>query len=444
MFETLFTYAGVVRRHQEASFADQRRIYLSGLAAQGLARGTLLRRARYCLCVAIELERRPPDWLFSEDEVDQLAEEWAAQRVASGRASSQKWPKENFRFAAGDFLRSLGRLRATPDVAPGLYDAKLDEFVAAQQEGPWQSEATCRVARWQITRFLDHLEQRGVALVDVTATDIDAFFLHMAQRWSRSSLRTSAKMLRAWFGYCQRRGWARAGLADAILSPRVFGHEGLPLGPTWDTVGRVLAQTDAGAPASLRDHAIILLLLLYNTGARASEASELAVSDLRLDTSPAARFHGKGRKIRTCPLWARTASILRGLLGARLDGPREAPVFLNVRRQRITRYGVYALVARTFDKAAETTPSLRDKRVSPHTIRHTTAVHLLRAGVDINTIRAWLGHVSLETTNRYAEVDLEMKAQALQTCAVCGPDPSPAPAPSWHTDSELMAFLASL
>jgi integrase/recombinase XerD len=89
-------------------------------------------------------------------------------------------------------------------------------------------------------------------------------------------------------------------------------------------------------------------------------------------------------------------------------------------------------------------PSLRDKRVSPHTIRHTTAVHLLRAGVDINTIRAWLGHVSLETTNRYAEIDLEMKAQALETCAVRGPDVTPRPSPNWHTDSELMSFLASL
>jgi len=88
--------------------------------------------------------------------------------------------------------------------------------------------------------------------------------------------------------------------------------------------------------------------------------------------------------------------------------------------------------------------SLRDKRVSPHTIRHTTAVHLLHAGVDINTIRAWLGHVSLETTNRYAEVDLEMKAQALETCAVHGPDPTPGPPPDWHTDNELMSFLASL
>jgi len=89
-------------------------------------------------------------------------------------------------------------------------------------------------------------------------------------------------------------------------------------------------------------------------------------------------------------------------------------------------------------------PSLRNKQVSPHTIRHTTAVHLLRAGVDINTIRAWLGHVSLETTNRYAEVDLEMKAKALETCAVDGSDPAPSPAPRWRTDRDLMSFLSSL
>ncbi len=204
----------------------------------------------------------------------------------------------------------------------------------------------------------------------------------------------------------------------------------------------LLAVPDRRRAQGRRDYA--LLLFLYNTGARATEAAQITIADLSLGTSPSARIHGKGRKSRTCPMWARTVKILRALLGARLDGPREAPLFLNVRGQPITRYGVHALVARTVNKAAEDVPSLRDKRVSPHTIRHTTAVHLLRAGVEINTIRAWLGHVSLETTNRYAEVDLEMKAKALETCAVHGPDPTPRPSPGWHTDSELMSFLASL
>ena len=207
-------------------------------------------------------------------------------------------------------------------------------------------------------------------------------------------------------------------------------------------IDAVLSVPDRRRAQGRRDYA--LLLFLYNTGARASEAAQLAVADLSLGSAPSARFDGKGRKIRMCPLWPRTVKILRELLGARLDGPRESPAFLNVRGQPITRSGVHALVARTVDQAAETVPSLRNKRVSPHTIRHTTAVHLLRAGVDINTIRAWLGHVSLETTNRYAEVDMEMKAKALETCAVDGSDPAPSPAPCWRTDRDLMSFLSSL
>jgi integrase/recombinase XerD len=119
-------------------------------------------------------------------------------------------------------------------------------------------------------------------------------------------------------------------------------------------------------------------------------------------------------------------------------------VFLNIRRQRLTRFGMHTLVERTVAKAARTTPSLRQKKVSPQTIRHTTAVALLRAGVDMNTIRAWLGHVSLETTNRYAQVDLAMKAKALETCAPMHMEGSRDATPVWHQDHDLMAFLASL
>lgn len=203
-------------------------------------------------------------------------------------------------------------------------------------------------------------------------------------------------------------------------------------------IDALLAMPDRRRPQGQRDYA--LLLFLYNTGARATETAELAVGAVALDTAPSVRFLGKGRKTRTCPLWPHTAKTLRQLLGARLEGPQDEPVFRNVRGDPVTRFGIHDLIARTARKAAETTPSLQAKRVSPHTLRHTTAVHLLRAGVDINTIRAWLGHVSLETTNRYAEVDLETKARALETCAVTSSDRAPA----WRKDKDLMAFLSSL
>jgi site-specific recombinase XerD len=205
----------------------------------------------------------------------------------------------------------------------------------------------------------------------------------------------------------------------------------------------VLATPDRTSLQGQRDYA--LLLFLYNTGARATEAAETNVGALHLDSSPASvRFIGKGRKVRLCPLWSHTVDVLRGLLGSRLAGLDDMPVFLNIRRQRITRFGIHTLVERTVVKAARTTPSLRQKKVSPHTLRHTTAVDLLRAGVDMNTIRAWLGHVSLETTNRYAQVDLAMKAKALETCAPTHVEGSIDSTPVWHQDHDLMAFLASL
>lgn len=207
-------------------------------------------------------------------------------------------------------------------------------------------------------------------------------------------------------------------------------------------IDALLGVPDRRRVQGRRDYAI--LLFLYNTGARATEVAQLTVADLNLGLSPSVRFYGKGRKIRMCPLWEHTTKIMRDLLGPRIEGPDESPVFINVRGQPITRYGVHALVVRTAVKATMSVASLQDKRVSPHTIRHTTAVHLLRAGVDINTIRAWLGHVSLETTNRYAEVDLEMKAKALETCAVIAQDPITECSPKWHADRDLMSFLGSL
>lgn len=207
-------------------------------------------------------------------------------------------------------------------------------------------------------------------------------------------------------------------------------------------VDALLAVPDRKRTQGRRDYA--LLLFLYNTGARASEAATVMVGDLSLDTSPSVRLLGKGRKIRLCPLWRHTSEVLTDLLGPGLQGPQDSRVFLNVRRQPITRFGIHALLKRTVARAATCTPSLRRKRVSPHTMRHTTAVHLLRAGVDINTIRAWLGHVSLETTNRYAEVDLEMKAKALEACAIRDLDPPDGRTPTWYEEPGLMAFLTSL
>ena len=142
--------------------------------------------------------------------------------------------------------------------------------------------------------------------------------------------------------------------------------------------------------------------------------------------------------MRRCPLWASTAGALKTLIGER---PATAAVFVNRRGHPLTRYGVHDLVARYGAVVARRVASLQQKRVSPHTIRHTTATHLLRAGVDINTIRAWLGHVSVDTTNVYAEIDLASKAKALETCAI---QPDLGGPPVWKDNRDLLVFLRSL
>lgn len=197
----------------------------------------------------------------------------------------------------------------------------------------------------------------------------------------------------------------------------------------------LLSAPDRRSRQGDREHA--LLLFLYNSGARADETARLTVADLDLGPSPAVRIVGKGGKVRLCPLWTSTASALAALIAGRAVQDR---VFLNRRGQPITRFGIYVLVRRCAQRAARQAPSMSPKRVSPHVIRHTTAVHLLRAGVDINTIRAWLGHVSLDTTNIYAEVDLEMKAKALSVCEIS----DSRKARSWQGKPGLMAFLRDL
>jgi integrase len=184
-----------------------------------------------------------------------------------------------------------------------------------------------------------------------------------------------------------------------------------------------------------RDYAV--LLFLYNTGARADEAARLMIGDLTGGRTPAVRLVGKGNKTRQCPLWPRTAALLRDLAGERAASER---VFRNRRGQPLTRFGLYQLVRRAVRTATRQLPALGRKRISPHTMRHTCGAHLLRAGVDLNTIRAWLGHVSLDTTQVYAEVDLEMKAKALAHCEL----PEGASVKRWRKEPGLMGFLRAL
>jgi integrase/recombinase XerD len=189
-----------------------------------------------------------------------------------------------------------------------------------------------------------------------------------------------------------------------------------------------------------RDYA--LLLFMYNTGARVQEVADTRVRWLTLIAPYKVELLGKGRKWRTCPLWESTAEQLRHLIEQRrCSAGQDDCLFVNRYGRPLSRSGIADIIQRYTNKAATTLPSLQDHRVTPHTLRHTTAMHLLQSGVEVNVIRSWLGHVSIATTNRYIEIDLAMKAKALAACEVNSPGSGEA---TRDRSPDILAWLESL
>jgi len=202
----------------------------------------------------------------------------------------------------------------------------------------------------------------------------------------------------------------------------------------------VLAAIDRSTTHGRRDYA--LLAAMFNTGARVQEIVALRIADLRVEAPPHLRLFGKGRKERVCPLWPQTADLLRALVAER-GGPliADQPLFLNHRGGPLTRFGVRYILAKYCTEAQAAMPTLARKRLHPQSMRHSTAVHLLRSGVDIVTISQWLGHASVTTTNRYTTVDLEAKRQAIERARPIDPTPGLA---AWRTDASVLEWLARL
>jgi site-specific recombinase XerD len=202
----------------------------------------------------------------------------------------------------------------------------------------------------------------------------------------------------------------------------------------------LIAQPDPTTATGTRD--LALLLFLYNTGARVSEALLVRLEDLHLARPRQVRLHGKGGKDRLCPLWPETVRALRVLL-QRTGIAEGAEIFRNARGAPLTRDGVAYLLAKHVRRAAQGFPSLRRRRVTPHVLRHSCAVALLQAGVELSVIRDYLGHVSVATTGRYLSSNLEMKRQVLeafwQRAGLTRPPNRP-----WRPTPNTLAFLASL
>jgi integrase/recombinase XerD len=201
----------------------------------------------------------------------------------------------------------------------------------------------------------------------------------------------------------------------------------------------ILKTIDRTAAKGSRDYA--LLATMFNTGARVQEIADLRACDLQLTKPFQVRLFGKGRKERYCPLWPQTAAVLRAFSKEQnLDLRSEVRVFLNHRDEPLTRFGIRHILGRRLDRASQFVPHLRKKRLHPHSMRHSTAIALLKSGVDLSTISHYLGHASLTTTNRYAKVDLEMKRKAIARVKPVAHQPHT----PWSKNPTILDWLESL
>lgn len=293
-------------------------------------------------------------------------------------------------------------------------------FVAADKRTKLSRLALADLSFDRVLRFLRYLEdERGnhIRTRNQRLAALHTLFEYIAGR--------SPEML----GVCQQ--------VAAIPMKRVAPPETRFL--ERDEIDDLLRRLPREGRFALRDRA--LLAFLYNTGARVGEVAELRVGHLDLGEHPRVRLHGKGDKWRTCPLWAQTAALLGSLLRS-VDGPvtPETAVFSGGGHP-LTRFGLYKIVRR---HAARFDDARTGRHISPHIFRHTAAVHLLEAGVEVNVIRAWLGHADLTTTNRYAEINTRAKEAALRALEPPNTAGASPIKPIWRSDESLLRWLASL
>ncbi len=327
---------------------------------------------------------------------------------------------------------------------PGLLRAFFYEWMVEQRNASTHTIRSYRDTWRLFLRFIAQRQQRSVEQLtfnEITASEVSAFLLH-AEKERHDSIGTRNCRLaavRSFFGFVAgREPTIVAQCAEIMHIPvkRAPIHDPCYLDP--GEVEAILGQPDRSTLEGQRDHA--LLSFLYNSGARIQEALDVCPQAIRFETPACVRLYGKGRKERLSPLWPETVSLLRSLL-QRQPRPDDGPIFVNRYGVPLGASGFRFKLARYINDAAKVAPSLKEKHVTPHSFRHATAVHLVAAGVDITVIRSWLGHVSLDTTNHYAQANLETKRKALERLEASSITKKP---PRWKRDASLLAWLDSL
>ena len=403
MFEKLFKTPRTLERYSRAPLLDERLRYLAHCAARGSTRSSLRLIAQHQLALIDYLHLQTAE-VVTIKQIETAAGLWVRRHPQphTHNAVDHRWARWRFISDARQWLSFLGRLR-TVEAPRRPYAHLIEEFTDHMIREKGLSQHTVRIRCWYLEQFLHRFWERHQSFEEVTIADIDAAVARKGDQdgYARTSIQGYINSLRAFFYYAEQRGWCRPGLATAIMSVHLFAEEGLPKGPAWSDVQKLLATIEDDQPKNIRDRAIIMLFAVY--GMRIGEVRGVKLEDLDWENEVIYLTRPKPRRRQSYPLsYTVGEAILRYLKEVR---PRisSREVFLTVKApfQPLSSGSLYDLVSDRLRLLGVSLP-----HYGPHSLRHACATRLLAEGLSMKEIGDHLGHRKADTTRIYAKVDL--------------------------------------
>jgi site-specific recombinase XerD len=369
-------------------------------ADQGAAEATLVNIARELLVVCQyipAISRRH----IGADEIEAAAQHWARDQQERHRADFLCWSQGLFVTRATQWLRFLDRLQKA-EKEPIPFADLIEDFGLYCSRDRGLSPATVRNYRWHIGQFLAWWNKQNRTFSDVSVSNIDEYIsLKGANQWTRVSVASCARALKAFFSHAERLGWCSSGIAAAIQSPRIFRQEALPSGPAWCDVRKLIASTNSDKPDDVRDRGILMLFAMY--GLRSGEVAKLRLEDFDWERDILKVWRPKQRRTQQFPLNKEVGNaVIRYLREGRPHcACREVFLTLKSPFGPLSPSGLYHVTNKRFARLGIFTP-----RRGPHALRHACATRLMSEGFSLKEIGDHLGHRSSFATRSYAKVDI--------------------------------------
>jgi integrase/recombinase XerD len=388
-------------RHEQAPLLPEREAFIDHLLQQGTSLKAV-RGVAWQLLNVIRLLRLTRLRDVRIDEIEEAAQQWTRERRSNPNVHSYKHSGIYFIYVAKKWLRFAGVLKV-PAIPRIRFADEIDEFARWVTEERGLSALSVRSHRNKISLFLKWLSERHHLLTAVRLRDVDDFLISKGTSgWSRKSARGYANSLRAFFRYAEKRGWCATGIAEGITSPRLYVHEGLPEGPTWNQVQRLFQTVNGNKAAAVRARAVLYLLAVY--GLRSGEICRLLLRDFDWRSETFTVNHSKRGGAQKYPLQREVGDAVVAYI--RKARPRSSCphlfLTLNPPYRAIGGSALWKITNRSMQVTG-----IRCRRRGPHCLRHACATHLLEQGASLKEIGDLLGHRDSKSTTIYAKVHLQ-------------------------------------